>query len=505
MSDVYLQQQSSADSEILRLTNEKAMAEYIRSLLDGDDGGHELLLVNSGINNSLIESQITLYNNLLLQMQGHLDYTSGQNPLIINLERELVSLRKNIYANVSNHIRTLDIQLKSLSAYHGETTSKITSKPAQAKHLISIERDQKVKESLYMYLLQKKEENEISLTYKTAPSQIIDMPNGSGKPTSPNRIIVLMGGVLLGVLFPLTLIFLRATFDESVRNRRDIECNSDIPVLGELPWCGSEDMLSRVLQRFGVGKQAKSSDIVVGADMLNASNEAFRVLRNNMSSIDGSLTPGGGGRVYLMKSNGIDVGKTFVGMNLALTKGIGGERVLFVDGDLRQGTASRLWDAPSVGLTDYLSGAESDFQRLLWHPEGSAHVDVLPAGALPTNPTELLSGGLLAELMARLRCEYECIIIDSPAAGILADADILEGIADCTLLVVRAGRFDRHRLNEMSSTPAAKDGSVRQYFILNGVSMQSHYGYAYSQKYQNRKEPKTHDNAPQSATNTHKA
>ena len=490
VSDVFLQQQSRADTEILNLLNQKAMAEYIRSLLDDKSSQDKLLLVNSGINNSLIESQITLYNSLLLQMQSHLEYTSEQNPLIANLDKELNSLRKNIYANVSNHIRTIDIQLKSLQAYHGETTSKISSKPSQAKHLISIEREQKVKESLYMFLLQKKEENEISLTYKIAPSQIIDLPHGSGKPTSPNRIIVLFAAILLGGVMPVTYIFLRATFDDSVRDRYDIERNSDIPFLGEVPYSGREHSIESLLMPFGFGSKAKSSGIVVGPDMLNASNEAFRVLRNNMDSIRAGMSLDNGGRVYLIKSTQIEVGRTFVGMNLALIKAIGGRRVLFIDGDLRQASASRLWRTPLLGLSDYLCGEESDYRKLLWHPEDYPMLDVLPAGALPTNPTELLQGPMLGQLLDTVRQHYDSIIIDSPAAGILADADIIEQHIDCTLFIIRAGRFNRHRLNELSPIQVINGTSRPQYFILNGVSIDARYGHAYLHKYERSEEDK---------------
>lgn len=484
VSDVYLQQQSRVDADLLRLTNEKAMAEYIRSLLDDKSSHNQLLLVNSGINNSLIESQITLYNSLLLQMQSHMEYTSGQNPLMMNLEKELNSLRKNIYANVNNHIRTIDIQLKSLNDYHEETTSKITSNPDQAKHLISIEREQKVKESLYMYLLQKKEENEISLTYQSNPTRVIDIPYGSGKPTSPKRIKVLLVAIIFGIMIPLTIIFLRATFDDSVRDRYDVERNSDIPFLGEVPYEGREHSLESLLMPFGIGRKAKSGGIVVGPDMLNASNEAFRVLRNNMDSIRADKGMDKGCRVYLIKSTQIEVGKTFVGMNLALTKAIDSSRVLFIDGDLRQASASRLWRTPLLGLSDYLCGEECDYRKLLWHPEGYPTLDVLPAGALPTNPTELLQNPLFEQLLNTLRQQYDSIFIDSPTAGILADADIIERFVDSTLFIIRAGRFNRHRLNELSPIEIINGGRKPQYIILNGVNVNARYGYTYLHKYE---------------------
>lgn len=491
VSDIYLQQQSKADADILTLMNQKAMAEYILNLLDDKSSQSQLLLVNSGINNTLIESQITLYNSLLLQMQSHLEYTSEQNPLIGNQKKELNSLRKNIHANVLNQIRTIDIQLRSLREHYGETTSKITSNPAQAKHLISIEREQKVKESLYMFLLQKKEENEISITYEVPPTQVIDVPHGSGKPTKPNRPMVLCASVMFGFLLPIAILFFRATFDESVRDRHDIERNCDIPFLGEVPYSGREHSLENLLMRFGKGRKAKSSGIVVGQDMLNASNEAFRVLRNNMDASFAGSFMNDGGKSYLIKSTQIEVGKTFVAMNLALTRAIGGERVLFIDGDLRQASASRLWMTPLLGLTDYLNGDEGDYHKLLFQPKGYPMLDVLPAGALPTNPTELLKTPLLDQLLLTAKEDYDCIIIDSPTSGMLADADIIERAVDCTMFVIRAGRFNRNQLDEISKTQATNSESKLQYIILNGVDVNVRYGYVYSHKYERSEEDKS--------------
>lgn len=490
VSDVYLQQQSQTDAEILRLLNQKAMAEYISSLLEDEASRNQLLLVNSGISNSLIEDQITLYNNLLLQMKSHMDYTSGQNPLIISQEKELNSLRKNIYASVKNHIRTIDIQLKSLKAYHGETTDKISSNPGQAKHLLSIEREQKVKESLYMFLLQKKEENEISLNYKPSPTTIIDMPYGSGKPTSPKRLRILVAAVLIGIILPVTFIFIRATFDESVRDRHDVEHHCDIPFLGEVPYSGRDLSFDGLLMRLGIVHKTKPSGIVVGKDLLNASNEAFRVLRNNMDASFAGQFLSEGGKSYLIKSTQIEVGKTFVAMNLALVRAIGGERVLFIDGDLRQASASRLWFAPLLGLTDYLNGDEDDYRKLLFQPEGYPMLDVLPTGALPTNPTELLKSPLLDQLLLTAKEHYDCIIIDSPTSGMLADADIIERAVDCTMFVIRAGRFNRYQLNEISQIQATNSESKLQYIILNGVSIDARYGYSYLHKYERSEDDK---------------
>ena len=484
VSDLYLQQQNSSDTEILKLTNQRAMAEFIRGMLENESSEPQLLLVNSGIDNNVLESQISLYNNLLMQLQSHQNYTSSQNPLILNQEEELDRLRKRILDNIKSHIHTIDIQLNSLIDYYDEATSKVVSNPAHAKYLATIERERKVKESLYMFLLQKKEENEIGITYNSYNTIIIEKPHGSGKPTSPKRINVLLAALFLGILGPVTVIFLRASFDDSVRDRHDVERNCDIPFLGEVPYSGHDDGIDNLLKRIGLGNKTKSSGIVVGHDLLNASNEAFRVLRNNMDASFAGNFLNEGGKSYLIKSTQIEVGKTYVAMNLALVRAIGGERVLFIDGDLRQASASRLWYAPLLGLTDLLNGDEEDYRKLLFHPENYPMLDVLPAGALPTNPTELLKSPLLDQFLMTAKEHYDCIIIDSPTSGMLADADIIERAVDCTMFVIRAGRFNRHQLNEISQIQATNSESKLQYVILNGVSVNARYGYTYLHKYE---------------------
>jgi capsular exopolysaccharide synthesis family protein len=491
VSDLYLQQQSSSDAEILKLTNQKSMAEFIRRLLENESSEPQLLIVNSGINNSVLEAQISLYNSLLMQLQSHQNYTSSQNPLILNQEKELDTLRKRILTNLKNHIHTIDIQLASLIDYYDEATSKVVSNPEQAKHLATIERERKVKESLYMFLLQKKEENEISITYNSDNTVIIEPPHGSGKPTSPKRVQVLLAALFLGILGPVTVIFLRASFDTSVRDRHDVERNCDIPFLGEVPYAGREHSLDSLLMRFGLGRKAKSGGIVVGPDMLNASNEAFRVLRNNMDTSFAGNFLNEGGKSYLIKSTQIEVGKTFVAMNLALIRAIGGEHVLFIDGDLRQASASRLWGAPLLGLTNLLNGDEDDYRKLLFQPADYPMLDVLPTGALPTNPTELLKSPLFDQLLLTVKEHYDCIVIDSPTSGMLADADIIERAVDCTMFVIRAGRFNRNQLNEISQIQATNSESKLQYVILNGVSVDARYGYTYLYKYERSEKQKT--------------
>lgn len=462
VSDVYLHQQSQTDAEMLKLLNQKAMAEYIRSLLEDGASHEQLLLVNSGINNTLIESQITLYNSLLLQMQSHMEYTSGQNPLIVNLEKELTSLRKNILSNVINHIRTIDIQLQSLEEYHKLTTAKIMSNPEQAKHLISIEREQKVKESLYMFLLQKKEENEVSLTYQSAPLQILDKPHGSGKPTSPKRMKALLSSFIIGLIIPLSIIFFRTMLDDTVRDRLDLEMHGNIAVLGEIPLIGQKQKLRDLLHY--PPKKPVEKTVVVEDGKQDAINEAFRMVRTRLEQ--GGLQQTNQ-QVYVVSSTEQGAGKTFVAMNLALALAIAGRRILFIDGDLRTGRASRRWDAPTSGLTEFLNSTVTSFDSLLYQYQHYTTLDILPSGTLPANPTELLNGRLMVELLSSARPRYDYIIIDTPPAGSLADAEIITRFADCTVDVIRARKYQRRKLGDLAQR-SAQIKNLR--VVLNGVS-----------------------------------
>ena len=470
VSDIYLQQQSESDAEIMRLMSQKAMAEYIRDMLEDEDAQNQLLLTNSGITNSSIEAEITMYNNMVLELQGHLKYTSEQNPMIVYQQEQIASLRSKILTSIVNYIHSIDIQLDSLVDYYNEATSKVTSNPSQAKHLATIERERKVKESLYMFLLQKMEENEISSSYQTSNIQMIDQPHGSGKPTSPKRVRVLFAALLLGFLMPMALIFMHATISETVKNHHDVECHGNIPFLGEIPMSERTSMFVTLQRLFRLKPETKG--IVFAEGKQTPINEAFRLIRTKLEN----ATRGQGGinGVYIIASNQENAGKTFVAMNLAMSLAIVGNRVLYIDSDLRKASASRRWKTDERGLTDYLEGRASDFTDMLFHPKDYPTLDVLPAGRIPANPSELLDTSLFSNLIDKVRALYDIVIIDTPPMGKLADAEIIGRNVDRMLFVLRAEMHNRSYLNNLESPTEEINGKPR-FVILNGVNIDFRY------------------------------
>lgn len=470
VSDIYLQQQSESDAEIMRLMSQKAMAEYIRDMLEDEDGHNQLLLTNSGITNGSIEAEIKMYNDMVLELQGHLKYTSEQNPMIVYQQEQIASLRTKILTSIVNYIRSLDIQLDSQIDYYNEATAKVTSNPAQAKYLATIERERKVKESLYMFLLQKKEENEVSSTYQSVNIQMIDIPHGSGKPTSPKRVNILFSALLIGLLIPITVIFLYASLSETVKNHHEVERHGIISFLGEIPMSERRSSL-RTLGRL-LRLKPETKGIVFAEGKQTPINEAFRLIRTKLEN----ATRGQGGinGVYMIASNQENAGKTFVSMNLAMALSIVGNRVLYIDSDLRKASASQRWKTGERGLADYLEGRESDITDMLFHPKDYPTLDVLPAGGIPANPSELLDTPLFSNLIDKVRALYDIVIIDTPPMGKLADAEIIGRNVDRMLFVLRAEMHNRSYLNNLESPTEEINGKPR-FVILNGVNIDFRY------------------------------
>lgn len=470
VSDIYLQQQSQSESEILRVNNQRSMTKYLLDILRSKTTRHQLLPTNSGINNQMAEAQIVHYNSLLLQLRSNMVGTSAQNPLIAQQESELDEIRKNILATLESQIKSLDIQLQALQGYNNETNSKISSNPNQAKHLVSVEREQKVKESLYLYLLQKKEENEISMTYTAVNTKLLDFPNGSDQPTSPNKALTLAFAIMAALIVPTILLFVKESLDTTVRDKYDIERHSALSLIGNVPLY--EEKTKGGWLRLLAGRPKCPTPLVVGAGKQNYVNEAFRLIRTNLEFMTSAPK-----NVFIVTSSYAGSGKTFISMNLALTLAIAGKRTLLIDGDLRHASASHLMKCPKVGLSDYLGEKETDIHKLLFHSTLNDNLDIMPP-----NPTELLAGEQLSKLIDEVRPLYDFVLIDCPPTDTLADAGIIERCVDRTLFIIRAGLFERKRLSDLEA--AVENGKYKHIsLILNATKTGGRYGYHYGYKY----------------------
>ena len=478
-SDLYLQQQTESEAEILKLSNQMHMAQYILDILNDAKSRYNLLPVHTGLESGEAGDQIAQYNALLLKLKNSLEGTSTQNPIIIRQEDQLKEIRQNIIASVSNYIKTLQIQIGTMEGYNANVKEKVVSSPEQAKRLLAVERDQKVKESLYLYLLQKKEENEISMTYTPVPTQIIDMPHGASYPTFPNKKSIVLAALLIGLLLPAAVLFVKESLNTSVRGKIDIESRTQIPVIGEIPYYGEEKKRKKLLNLFESKKRYDPTPLVVQHDCQNHINEAFRILRSSLEFMSDTRQHK---NVYLVTSMFPGSGKTFISMNLALTLAIKHRHVLFIDGDLRRATATRTFGNTQTGLADYLGEKEESIDQLIYHHGEYPSLNILPVGTTPPNPTELLSSPRMRQLIEEMRPKYDFIIIDCPMTETLADASILGHHVDRTLYIVRAGLFQCNQVSLLDSY--VESGKYKNLsIVLNAVKPLGQYGYKYGYYY----------------------
>lgn len=474
-SQLYMTERSQAQSQILTLNTQLSMARYIRNYLTAASSRNQLLPANSGLENANIESQISEYNTLQLQRNNLVANSSEQNPLVVDMDESLRSMRRSIVSSVDNLITTLNTQIRSLEKSDQRATERIAANPSQAKYLLSVERQQKVKESLYLFLLQKREENELSQAFTAYNTRVITPPTGSMIPTAPVKKNILLVGFALGILIPVVIVFLQETLNTRVRGKKDLE-NLSIPFVGEIPLYGK-------VRRSGLFHKKVTplteTKVVVKEGSRDVVNEAFRVLRTNLEFVSGE---NGKGQVILMTSFNPGSGKTFLTVNIAATLAIKEKRVLVIDGDLRRGSTSVYVGSPHHGLSNYLAGKVQRIEDVIVPASETVRFDVLPIGTIPPNPTELLSGERLQTLLADFRTRYDYILIDCPPIELVADTHIIEKYADRTIFVVRAGLLERSMLPELE-TLYTEHKFKNMAVLLNGTEGNGSYRYGYRYGY----------------------
>ena len=470
-SSLYMAQSAENNKELSTLNNQLSTAQYIRRELNTKQLD-QTLPANSGIVSANIETQISKYNNLVLDRNRLIANSSEKNPLVKNMASSLQSMQRTIIQSVDNLIVSLNTQIRSLRRQEEATTNRLASNPNQAKYLLSVERQQKVKEELYLYLLQKREENELSQAFTAYNTRLITAPRGSMFPTAPRKMNILLVAFAVGLLVPAVGIFMKENMNTKVRGRKDLE-NLSIPFIGEIP------QYSGTKKKWWEFKHRKRQDmktIVVNEGNRNIINEAFRVLRSN---IDFMASKDSNQHVFVLTSFNPGSGKSFLAMNIAISFAIKKKKILVIDGDLRHRTVSSYVDSPNKGLSDYLNNQIEDWKEIIVSYKGYTNLHILPIGTIPPNPTELLEDSKLSMLIEALRPEYDYIFIDCPPVDIVADAQIIEKWADRTIFVVRSGLLDRSMLSELENMYTGKRFKNLS-MILNGTeSTGGRYGYRY--------------------------
>ena len=475
-SSMYFNESNQANAQIMDLSNQLYMTRYVREYLANEDNKMQLLPSNSGIASANIESQISEYNRLLLQRNNLVANSSTENPLVVDMDQNLDAMRSAMVTSIDNQIVTINAKISNLQRREEQSTSRLAANPSQAKYLLSVERQQKVKESLYLFLLQKREENELSQAYTVNNTRLIAPPHGSGAPTSPSRKNIMLIAFAIGLLIPVVVIYLIEQLNTKIRGRKDLE-NVSLPLMGEIPLAGGK-------RKKGLFKTKPDGSyaLVVGEGRRDIVNEAFRVLRTNLEFMTGK---GRESNVVVLTSFNPGSGKSFIAMNLAVSLAIKQKSVLVIDGDMRHASVSAYVDSPHHGLSDFLGGREDNLKSLVVRDSSYEQLSILPVGTIPPNPTELLFSDRMKYVIDTLRSEYDYIIIDCPPIEMVADTHIISEYADRTIFVIRAGLLDKSMLPELENLYRSQKYRSMS-LILNGTESagtRSGYGYRYGYRY----------------------
>lgn len=462
---MYMTESQKYNADAMELETQLRLANFIKDYLTDPGKETDLIPSNTGISDMNIENQISLYNAAKLKRDHLIDDSSVNNPVVQELNNSLRAMKQSIIRAVDNMIVSLNVKRNDAQNREMRAQDRVTAIPTKERQMLSIERQQKIKEALYLFLLNKREENALSQAMADNNARVIDGAEGSNAPISPNRNRILLLGLLVGIALPGAVCLAILFMDTRVHGRKDIEGVTSVPYLGEIP-LDKEAMKDHRKKVMAV--KERGDDIV---------SEAFRILRTNMAFLSKKDKPA---QVITFTSFNIGAGKTFIARNLSMSLAYLKKRVVMVDLDIRKGTLSRHFGHYHVGVTNYLSDNTVKVDDIIQHQEG---FDLIPAGILAPNPAELLMDNRLDELMNELRTRYDYIIADNVPVGLIADATIANRIADLTIFVVRAGKLDRRQLPDIEKLYQEKK-LKNMALVLNGANPERHgYGYSYGYGY----------------------
>ena len=462
------------NSRLIALNSQLELTQFVKRIIVENSDIRNILPANTGTEIPGFEEMISSYNQEIIKRDRYIENSSESNPLVSECNENLLSMYKSINDAIDNHLENIRRDIRREEQKGTTQKTKFSKNTEQIKDVQGLLRQRKVKSALYLFLLQKLEETEMSKEFEAANNRVLVPPTGNNTPVEPMQKQVIMLAIAVGILLPLTIIFILIITNRKIRGRKDIE-GINIPFIGEIPYDKASSKKS---------KKGTVPSIAVKNGSRNIINEAFRVLRTNLEFMNDKEKKS---HVIVMTSFNPGSGKTYLSMNIAATLALKEAKVLVIDGDMRHGSASEYAGSPETGLSDYLSGNIDNINDAIINLESSPTLDILPIGSIPPNPTELLNEGRFGELIAEMRKRYEYIIIDCPPIDIVADTQIIEEYADRTLFVIRVGLLNRDMLNELEEIYDEKRFKNLS-IILNGTyggggKYSYKYGYSYSYGY----------------------
>lgn len=456
-AQLFLQASSAEQRAMAEIETQLSLTDYIDEFLRDETKRNNLIPSNLGVTDGSLSSGLAEYNALQLQRMRILRTATEDNPVIEQMNAQLTTMRQNIIATISSVRESLLIRKANLQAQDNKYNRQIQNAPEQQREYIRVVRQQQIKERLYIYLYEKREENALMLAATSMPAKILDMPQRDVRSNSPKLTKLLFICLLLGLMIPAGLLYLYMLLNDKIDDAKEFERNVKAPLLGQLV------------------QNSRNAHIAIHEGESTVSAELFRLIRTNLRFMIPAETKN---PVILVTSCINGDGKSYVSSNTALSLAMLGKKVVLVGLDIRKPMLATYFGLKDKGhLTDYLAEPEMELDDIIVPSGEHKNLDLIPCGTIPPNPAELLQTERVEKLFAELRERYDYIIVDTAPVALVSDTYLLDRIADMTIFVCRYKYTPSEMIdyiNQMIEQKRMHNVAV----VLNGVKgLRAGYGY----------------------------
>jgi capsular exopolysaccharide synthesis family protein len=459
-AELFLRRASESNSQLADYQTQIDVLNSIESYLQEKGDNAPLVPSSLNIEDPTLVSLISRLNELQLKKRSLLRTTPGDNPLIVELNQQLADLRTSALENLKNIKGGLLIAQRNLRQNSRQYEHQVRKVPAAERQLLAINREQSTNQDLYLYLLQKREEEALALAAPISNMRIVDAPRAGGIPVSPNKTSVYLGALIFGLFLPFSVVYAKERINDKVQTRMDIEEYTDATILGEIAYNKEKEVL--------VAKEEKSTPVA----------ELFRLIRFNLKFV----SAGRKNKTILITSGSQGEGKTFFSINLGSSLASSGKKVIVLSFDLRAPKLMRdVGLSDEFGISNYLIDDQLQVKDLITPSPHSDNLFFIGSGAIPPNPGELMLNDKIGVLLKELEDEFDYVIIDSAPIGRVADAFALAPYADSTIYVVRQNYTKKSDLKIIQDI-LTNNKVNRPMVVLNGTKSKEAYAYGYGQK-----------------------
>lgn len=459
-SSIFLQAEREIESQQDATSTELQLIDYMSNYLNENRGNDEIIPDAMSFQNNSTNEMLKKHNDLVIQRNKTLKNSSNKNPVVVNLDAQIISLKQNLQSNLNNLKSSNQIKLNNLNRQNSRISSQIYSAPVKEGKIKAIERQQGIKESIVGYLLQKREESAISHGVSSPNAIIVDEAYASTLPIWPKKSVLFLGSIILGLLVPLITIYITDLLDTKVRTKSDLSRELPIPYIGDVPRASSKQLF---IEKMDYSPKA----------------EAFRLVRTNIDFMLSNVSKSKGKTIFVTSTTSKE-GKSHTAVNLSKSLSYSNKKILLIETDIRVPKLNKylgVENKTGIGLTNYIIDDKINFADII--NRVSENLDLISCGSIPPNPAELLMDGKVATLFNAVKNKYDYIIVDTAAVGLVTDTLLISKFADMVIYVVRANYIDKRHLVHVAKAMYDEKRLPNMVMLLNGVIQRKGYGYGY--------------------------